>query len=140
MTITNIILLVFALPTAWWASKFDPQVTGENRRKDILRRLARCLATAILLGIFFGPDPVRAGYGFVPLIMIIPISVALLWRSCLASLFARGFHRLIDSDDGREFDPAKSDRNLDEVAGLLRHGRHEEAVKRVEELKRSGEA
>ena len=140
MTLTSIILLMFAAVALWWVSGFDPRVTGENRRRSFVRRTVRCLATAILLATFFGPNAVRVGYAFIPLILIIPPSLGLLWAGCLAELFSRGFHQLIDSDDRREFDPDQSAQNLDTVAGLLKSGRHEEAAQFCERLKKSGDA
>src|SRR5208282_6812348 len=104
MILVNIILVVLAGLTLWWLSGFDPKVTDENPQKDYLRRAWRCLATVILLWIFFGPNAVRVGYAFVPLILIIPPSLGLLWCGCLAALFARGFHRLVDHADNREYD------------------------------------
>ena len=75
------------------------------------------------------------------MILIIPASVGILWAGCFfGALFARGFHRLIDSDDKREFDPNKSTRDLERVANLLKSGRHEEAVRSCEALKKSGDA
>jgi tetratricopeptide (TPR) repeat protein len=140
VTLTNILLLALGVLAMWWLSGFDPRVTGENRRKDFIRRMTRCLATAILLAIFFGPNPVRVGYAFVPLILIIPPAVGILWAGCLANLFARGFHRLLDADDRRTFDAGKSARAADQVASLLASGRREEAVQLCESLKQSGGA
>lgn len=121
-------------------SGFDPKVTGENKKTDLVRRIARCLATTVLLWIFFGSNAVRVGYAFIPVILIVPPSLGLLWCGCLAELFSRGLHRLIDSDDKREFDPNKSTRDLDRVASLLKNGRREEAARLCEELKESGDA
>ena len=140
MFFVNIIMVAFASLTLWWLSGFDPKVTCENPQKDYLRRTGRCLATVILLWIFFDPNAVRVGYAFIPLILIIPPSLGLLWCGCLAALFSRGCHRLIDHPDDREFDPNQSARDLDMVASLLKNGRHEEAVQLCEELKKSGDA
>jgi tetratricopeptide (TPR) repeat protein len=134
----NIILLVLAGLTIWWLSGFDPKVTGEDRKADLRRRAVRCAATVILAGVFFGIRP--SGVGFIPLILIIPPSLGLLWCGCLAELFARGFHRLVDHADNREYDPNQSARDLDMVASLLKSGRHEEAARLCETLKKSGDA
>ena len=138
MILVNIILVVLAGLTLWWLSGFDAKVTGENRKADLRRRVARCAATVILTGIFFGIRPYT--YAFIPLILIVPPSLGLLWCGCLAALFARGFHRLIDHPDNREYDPNQGARDLDLVASLLKNGRHEEAVQLCEELKKSGDA
>jgi len=106
----------------------------------LIRRAVRCAATVILVWIFFGPNAVRAGYAFIPVILIVPPLLGVLWAGCLAELFARGFHRLIDHADNREYDPSQSTRDLDRVASLLKSGRHEEAARLCETLKKSGDA
>jgi thioredoxin-like negative regulator of GroEL len=136
----NMILLLGAAAIAWWLSGFDLRVTGENRKTDLIRRVVRCAATAVLAGIFFGFSTARLGYFFVPLIMIVPVSLGLLWCGCLAEFFSHGFHRLISSDDRHTFNPNQSARNMDMVAHLLKNGRHEEAVQLCAALKKSGDA
>jgi tetratricopeptide (TPR) repeat protein len=133
MPYLKIILLLAAAVIAWWLSGFDSRVTGENKKADLTRRILRCVATFVLATIFFS-EPSILG------ILILPVSIGLLWCGCLAELFSRGFHRLIDSDDRREFDPNQSTRNLDMVASLLKSGRHEEAAQLCEALKKSGDA
>jgi tetratricopeptide (TPR) repeat protein len=133
MPILNIILLLAAAAIAWWLSGFDSRVTGENKKTDLIRRILRCVATFVLATIFFS-EPSILG------ILILPVSIGLLWCGCLAELFSRGFHRLIDSNDRREFDPHQSASNLDTVASLLKSGRHEEAAQLCEALKKSGDA
>ena len=140
MILWNIILAAFTGLMLWWLSGFDPRVTGESRKADLIRRAARCAATVILLLIFFGPNAVRVGYAFIPLILIVPPLLGVLWAGCLAELFARGFHRLVDHPDNREFDPGQGARDLDKVASLLKSGRHEEAAQLCETLKQSGDA
>jgi len=140
MILLYLMLLALAAAAMWWLSGFDAKVTGENRKADLIRRSTRCAATVILLGIFFGPNAVRVGYAFIPLLLIVPPLLGVLWAGCLAELFSHGFHRLIDSDDRRKFDEDKSARDLDRVAGLLKSGRREEAVQLCEELNKSGNA
>ena len=140
MIFATIVISLLGFLTLWWLSGFDSKVTGENRKADLTRRAVRCLATVMLLWIFFGPNPVRVGYAFVPLILIVPPSIGIMWAGCLAELFSRGFHQLIDSDDKRKADPGKRARDLDRVASLLKNGRHEEAVRLCEELEESGDA
>jgi tetratricopeptide (TPR) repeat protein len=140
MLLVNIILAALAGLALWWLSGFDPKVTGENRKADSIRRAARCAATVILLCFFFGPNAVRVGYAFIPLLLIVPPLLGVLWAGCLAELFARGFHRLMDHADNREYDPHQSARDLDQVASLLKSGRHEEAAQLCEALKKSGGA
>jgi len=129
----KIILLSVATAIAWWLSGYDSRVTGENKKADFIRRILRCVVTFVLAVIFFS-EPSILG------IIILPVCIGLLWCGCLAELFSRGFHRLIDSDDRREFDPHQSARNLDLVASLLKSGRHTEAAQLVETFKESGDA
>jgi tetratricopeptide (TPR) repeat protein len=140
MLLANIILFLAAAAIAWWLSGFDSRVTGENNKSDLIRRILRCSVTFILAGIFFGGSPIKSGYAFIPLIMIIPVSLGLLWCNPLGELLSHGFRRLIDSDDRREFDPNQSARNLDMVASLLKSGRREEAAQLCATLKGSDDA
>lgn len=128
-------MLTVAAAIAWWLSGYDPLTSGEDKDKrwDFIRRIIRCVVTAILLMVFYAAPSIAT-------IMIIPITVALMWRGCLSELLARGFHHLIDSDDRRPFDANESARHLDMVASLLKSGRHAEAAQLVETLKKSGDA
>jgi tetratricopeptide (TPR) repeat protein len=131
--ILNIILLSAAAAIAWWLSGFDSRVTGENKKADLTRRILRCVVSFALTTIFFS-EPSILG------LLVLPVSIGLLWCGCLSELGARGFHRLIDSDDRREFDANESARHLDMVASLLKSGRHEEAAQLCATLKESGDA
>lgn len=135
-----ILLLSLGLAALWWLSGYDPGVAGEDKRRDYLRRAARCLVTLLLASVLFLPNAVHVGYAFIPLLLIVPPSIGVLWAGCIGTLCARGVHHMIDSDEKRTFDPDESVHNLDIVAGLLRNGRHEEAVKLCEQLKKSGGA
>lgn len=137
MTLANITALVLAALMAWWLSGYDTKLTGENNQKDLIRRVVRCAATLILVEMFFFlPFSMAA---IPPLLFIIGM-LAVLWIGCLAELFAGGFHRLVDPEDKREFDPDKGLRDLDTVASLIKNGRTEEAGQLCEMLKESGDA
>ena len=69
----------------------------------------------ILTLIFFAPNAVRTGYVFVPLILIVPPTVGIMWAGCAAALLAQFIHRMIDLDYRQPFDPNESARNLDSV-------------------------
>jgi thioredoxin-like negative regulator of GroEL len=140
MIVLHVMLVVLGAAAMWWLSGYDTQVKGENKRRDLIRRVARCLATVILLVIFFGPNAVRIGYAFIPLILIVPAAIGILWAGCIGASFAQGIHRVIDSDDRRPFDFNERSRNLDLVASLLKSGRYEEAAQLCEALKKSGDA
>ena len=140
MIYLHITQLALAGLAMWWLSGFDEQVTGERRGRDFARRAARCLASVVLVLICFIPHIVRVGYVFIPLMFIISATVGILWAGCIATVFAHGFHRLIDSEDRRPLDPHENSRNLDAVASLLRRGLHEEAAQLCETLKASDSA
>jgi tetratricopeptide (TPR) repeat protein len=135
--ILNIILLSVAAAIAWWLSGYDSRLTGENEKADLLRRGIRCGLTLFLLEIFFGlPYSIASA----PPMFLIAGLLALIWTGCVTELGARGFHRLVDPEDKREFDPNQSARNMDMVASLLKSGRHEEAAQLCAALKKSGDA
>ncbi|MGB8370051.1 MAG: tetratricopeptide repeat protein [Limisphaerales bacterium] len=134
--ITNLAVLAFAGLAFWWLSGFDSKVTGGNKRQDYIRRAARCGITLFLLGMLLGlPGAVTA----VPLLLLIGGMFALAWAGCIAELFARWFHHLVDPEDKREFDPNQNLRDLDMIASLVKNGRREEAVQLCQMLKESGD-
>jgi tetratricopeptide (TPR) repeat protein len=133
MILLHITLLILAGLTLWWLSGFDSKVTGENTKADLIRRILRCVVSFVLATIFFSGPSILG-------ILILPVSIGLLWCGCLGEFFARGFHRLIDHADNREYDPNKSAHDLEMVASLLKSGRHDEAVQLCEALKQSGDA
>jgi len=137
MIILLIMLLALAALTLWWLSGFDSKVTGDNKRADFIRRGIRCAVTLLLLAMLFSlPRSVASS----PALFLIAGLLALVWAGCLTEMGACGFHRLIDPEDQREFDPNQSARDLDTVASLLKSGRHEEAAQFCERLKKSGGA
>ena len=133
-----IVLVLLALAAAWWLSGYDPALTSDNKTTGYIRRILRCLVTVILVGLFFGLRP--TGYWFVAVILVIPLSIAVLWQSCLSEWWSNGFIRLIESNAEGEFDPDKGVRELERVASLLRTGHREEALRLAHKLMRSGDA
>jgi tetratricopeptide (TPR) repeat protein len=131
MMFLRITLFALAGLAMWWLSGFDSRVTGENKRADLIRRGIRCGVTLLLLAIIFWLPPT---------VIVLAVILALIWAGCIAELGARCFHRLVDPEDKREFDPHESARNLDAVASLLKSGRHAEAAQLCETLKASGDA
>jgi tetratricopeptide (TPR) repeat protein len=131
MIVLHIMLMVLGAAAMWWLSGFDSKITSENKRADLVRRGIRCGVTLLLLAIIFWLPPT---------VIVLAVILALIWAGCIAELGARGFHRLIDQPDNREFDPNQSARDLDLVASLLKSGRHEEAAQLCERLKKSGDA
>src|ERR1039458_8881348 len=117
MIILHIILLSVSAATAWWLSGFDSRVTGENKKADLIRRGIRCGLTILLLAILVSlPYSIASA----PPMFLIAGLMAVTWAGCLTELGARCFHRLVDPEDKREFDPHQSTRNLDMVASLDR--------------------
>jgi len=47
--------------------------------------------------------------------------IGVIWASCVSELFARGFQRLVDPQDTRQFDPRQTAQDLDKLAMLVRH-------------------
>jgi hypothetical protein len=72
--------------------------------------------------------------------MVIIATLALLWCRCLAEVCARGFHRLIDPEDKRAFDPDKNAHDLDTVADLIKTGRRRKAIRLAGRLKDSSDS
>jgi hypothetical protein len=136
--LTAIIAFIVIVAAAWWLSGYDPKVTGESKTRDFIRRFLRCLVTAIFVAILFGIRPKT--YAFVPILLITPISIALVWRSCLSEWWTHGFFHLIFSEAKGEFHPDAGTRELERVAALLRTGRREEALRLADALMKSGDA
>jgi hypothetical protein len=137
MVFWNIFALVFAAVITWWLSGYDVRLTGENGKRDLIRRGLRCGVTLFLLEVIF---MLPGSIASMPPLLLIVAFLTLFWVGCVAELGARWFHRLVDPEPIGEFDPNKSVRELDEVASLLKNGRREEAVQLCEALKQSGSA
>ena len=122
------ILVVTAM--GWWVSGFDSHLTGEDYRADFTRRGVRTGITFFLV-----TCAVLAG----GIAIFFFLGIALVWMSCLAELGARIFHRLVDPDDDRQFDPKEIDRHLDRLGLLIKQGRNTEALDLCKKLKDSSE-
>ena len=134
--VTHITIIAFIALAAWWLSGYDTKVTGENKRADFIRRAIRCGITLLLVLMLLGlPGALQS----MPMLLLIGGLLALVWCSCVAELFARWFHHLIDPEDKGEFDPNQTLRDLDRVASLIKNGRKEEAIQLCQALKKSGD-
>jgi thioredoxin-like negative regulator of GroEL len=122
------ILLVTAV--GWWLSGFDSRLTGEDHRADLTRRIVRTAITFLLV-----TCAVLGGRFAVQFFVMIAVT----WASCVAELGARIFHKLIDSEDDREFDPQEIDRNLDRLGRFIKEGRINEALDLCKKLQDSNE-
>jgi len=133
--LTDILLLVLVLATTWWLSGHDANLAGDNSARDILRRSIRCGITFLLLIILLLlPYSIASA----PFVFAIGALLAIIWAGCVTELFSQGFRGLIGfAGTDREFDEHASTRNLDELAELVRAGRHAEAAQLFEKCKAS---
>jgi len=140
--LANVVVLAIAAPVFWWLSSYDPALTGHNEKRDSLRRSIRCGITLFLVEMAFcclwqfwrSKDP-ASGVAY----LVFSLPLALLWFNCISELFARGFHRLVDPEDDREFDHKEGLREMDVIGDLIRSGRKDEAIRLCEMLKRTGD-
>lgn len=140
--LANIVVLTLAAWFFWWLSEYDSEITGENVKKDRIRRGTRCGITLLLVeAAFWGLWQCLEGNlygGFLCIAVAVPFSI--IWRNGLSQLAAQGFNWLIDPPDKREFDPRKNQRDLDAIASLIKHGHKDGAIQLCNELKESGDA
>jgi pentatricopeptide repeat protein len=131
MLTANLVAIALLMSGAWWLSRYDSHVTGEDERADFARRAIRCGITLLLLllAIFGG-------------ILAVPIFIfiGVIWASPGAEFLSRQFHKLIDPDDNRAFDPTQTERKLDLLGKLAREKRVDEALMLCDEMEKSGEA
>ena len=120
--LANIVVLTLAALASWWLSGYDAKLTGENERRDFIRRAIRVGTTLVLVELaflslwrFWRYGDQASGMAY--LIIALPLALALgrLPRRMVLPVF----HGLIDPEDRREFDPAKSRRDLDMLASLV---------------------
>ena len=51
--LANVVVLVLATLVSWKLSDYDPKVTGENPKDDVIRRAVRCGITLFLVEVAF---------------------------------------------------------------------------------------
>jgi len=126
------ILALFGWGT-WWLTGIDKTPAGESKRDHHLTRALRCVGV-----VFFSMS--LLWFMSIPTLMIAPICIAIILRGSLSEIGASWFLRGIDPmlHDHREFDPEAAQRYQDEIAYLIHHNRHDQAIKLCEELKESG--
>ena len=135
----NIAALIVVGAFTWWLTGFDKTASGESKRGHHLTRALRVVAVVFLFWTMLSAG--NLGPGAVPVLIIAPLGMALVMRSCISEIFTHGFLTFIDPSlhDKREFDPKKTQRYQDAIARLIHTGKREEAIKLCEELKKSGE-
>lgn len=140
-TLLYLTLAALAIAAMWWLSGYDSRVTGENPVADFIRRALRILITVFLVALVFGLHPARmgAGYGFIPVLMTMPILIGLIWCGCLSEWWSHGLQSIVFSEDKGRYDPHKDQRELGNLSVLLRNGRHEEALLLARQLHEAGD-
>ena len=142
MILLNIGVLALVAGLTWWLTGIDKTMGGESKRDRRLSRAVRCVAVLFLVAVFLGfAEQSSPGLAGIPVLLIVPVSIALVLRSSLSELFTHGLLRFLDPElrDARAADLKKSGRYLDTIAHLIRNGRRDEAIKLCEEFKRTGE-
>lgn len=137
--IALIFILAGAAAFAWWLSGYDSKLTGNNHSADNARRTTRVVITVPLVGIGVLAAWYGGGAGGV-LDLFIALVLAIIWTGCAAEFAARSFHRMVDPEDDRAFNPQQVGRELDRLAALVRAGRHDEAIALCKKLKTDGDA
>jgi hypothetical protein len=142
MLVWNIAILLAVAAATWWLTGVDKTTGGESKRSHYYTRALRIVTVVFLVAVFLVFIRDRGGgMGGIVLLLIIPISIALVLRSSLAEVFSHSFLRLVDPafHDDRELDSKRDGRYLDTIAHLIKNGRKDEAIRLCEELKKDGE-
>ena len=137
--LSNLAVMAIAVVVFWWLSGFDSRLTGDSG-VDFTRRAVRCGITLAIVeaGFYFLWRCWILGdrsAGFAYLALLVPL--ALLWVGCISEAGTDCFHRLIDPQDKRPYDPKAGTRELDAVGDLIRSGRKEEAIQLCRTLLRT---
>jgi tetratricopeptide (TPR) repeat protein len=140
--IANIAILALVAGGTWWLTGLEKTAGGDSMRDHPFNRALRCVAVVFLSAIFIWLlEAPRLGYGDIPILILIPLGIALVLRSALAEIPTLGILGLVDPalGDHRELDTGKTRRYQDTIAHLIHNGRRDEAIRLCEELKRTGE-
>jgi tetratricopeptide (TPR) repeat protein len=140
MNTLNLIVLAVVAAATWWLTGLDKNHAGESKRNHYFTRSLRTIAVIFLVAVMLAMMA-GGGAGGVPLLLFVPICIALLLRSSVAEILTQGILRLIDpgTHDHRPVDPHAAQRHRDAIAYLIHHGKTDAAIKLCEELKRDGE-
>ena len=129
MLAANLFLVALVTSVAWWLSGYDTKLTGEDEKADLRRRLVKCAITAVLIGI--------AAFGNRFVAVPIFASLGIYWARCGAEFGSQQFHKLIDPQDDRPFDPRHAEQGLEKFAQLVQQGRTREALDLCQQLEHS---
>jgi tetratricopeptide (TPR) repeat protein len=141
MTLLNLGILAMVALAVWWLTGKDKSWDGQSKRDRHFTRSVRTVGVVFLFYILLLTAEGDSGPASAPLMIIIPIGIALILRSSISEVFAGGFMRFLDPalHDSREIDLKRAQRHRDNIAWLIHHGKRDEAVKLCEELKINGE-
>ena len=141
MILLNIGILAPLALVVWWLTGKDKSWDGQSKRDRHFTRSLRTVGVVFLSYILLLTAEGDSGPASAPLMIIIPVGIALILRSSISEVFAGGFMRFLDPalHDTREIDLKLAQRHRDNIAWLIHHGKRDEAVKLCEELKISGE-
>lgn len=141
MIALNIGVLTVVAAVTWWLTGRDKTVSGESKRTHYFSRALRCLCVLFLVAVMLWLIEGGGGPGGFILLLIIPVSIALLLRSSVSEVFSQGFLQLIDPTlhDHRPLDLKQIQRHQDAIAQLIHQGKRDEAIRLCEELQKSGE-
>jgi hypothetical protein len=141
MSYLNLGILAAVALGVWWLTGHDKSWDGQSKRDRHLTRALRTVGVVFLFSLLLWAAENGGGPEDAPLMIIIPVGIALILRSSISEVFAGGFVRFLDPSlhDSREIDLKRAQRHRDNIAWLIHHGKRDEAVKLCEELKQSGE-
>ncbi|HSY17045.1 MAG TPA: tetratricopeptide repeat protein [Candidatus Acidoferrales bacterium] len=141
MLLLNLAILAVIGAIVWWLTGYDKTVSGESKRGMYEARALRCLLVLFAVAVMLWVSEGGGGYAGGVLLLIFPVCIALLLRSCLSEIFTHGFLRMADPSlyDDRELDLKKTRRYQDTIAHMIHHGHRDAAIKLCEDLKKSGE-
>jgi hypothetical protein len=125
----------------WWLTGMDKSWDGQSKRGRHFTRALRTVGVVFLSYILLLTAEGDSGPAAAPLMIVIPLGIALILRSSISEVFAGGFLRFLDPSlhDSREVDLKRAQRHRDNIAWLIHHRKRDEAVKLCEGLKKSGE-
>lgn len=129
--LSDLIFIALGIAAAWWLSGYDPRVTGEDPKADLIQRVVRVSITAVLLSSVMINGSI-AIFCF--------LSIGIYWANCGSEFLSHLFHKAIDPEDKRPFDPKETVRNLDLLARFVREGRTREALDLCKQLETAADA
>jgi hypothetical protein len=141
MSLLNSAILLIVCAGTWLLTGYDKAASGESKRGRYFTRALRTIVVTLLTAVLLGMLENQPGPTGVPLLLIVPISIALVLRSSLSEVFARGIMGMVDPNlhDHRELDMGVAARHRDEISRLIRNGEKSEAIQLCKKLKQSGE-